>query len=115
MCAACIQTHRKCEYAPVLNTIEQLENRVHELQDQLRDATLSQANAAAGSPPSFGEITLQVQARRPPALGSSSSMAHIAQALGAWYPGQEMPQRLRLNLFVHIPVLSARALTLTII
>lgn len=103
-CSACLQTNRKCHYTPVLNTIEQLESRVEELQDQLRAATVSQANAAAGSAPSFGELTLQTQARRPVPLASlvvGPATSFIPQVLSTWYPGQqEMPQRLRLQLCV---------------
>lgn len=100
MCGACAQTRRRCEYTPVLNTIEKLENRVQELQNQLRDSTLSQASAAAGSQPRFGEITLAVQALRPPPLAFSAAFAYVPQALSGWFPGDEMPQQLRLNLSV---------------
>lgn len=84
----------------MLNTIEKLENRVQELQNQLRDATLSQASAAGSSQPSFGEITLVVQALRPPPLSCSDAFPYVPQALNGWYPGDEMPQQLRLNLSV---------------
>jgi len=77
-----------------------LENRVQELQNQLRDSTLSQANAAVGSHPSFGEITLAVQALRPPPLSAAAAFAYIPQALNSWFPGDEMPEQLRLNLSV---------------
>jgi hypothetical protein len=100
VCKACAQTRRRCEYSLVLNTIEKLENRVQELQNQLRDATLSQASAAVSSQPSFGEITLAVQALRPPPLPSSDAFAYVPQALNGWYPDNEMPQQLRLNLSV---------------
>jgi len=84
----------------MLNTIKRLEVRIQELQDQLYGLMSSQAEGGAGAQLRFGELSLDVQAIRPPAHHLAASLFYIPQAVLNWSPDEEMPPQLRLHLWV---------------
>ena len=86
----------------MLNTIKRLEVRIQELQDQLYGLMSSQAEGGAGAQLRFGELSLEVQAIRPPAHHLPPSLFYIPQAVLNWSPDEEMPPQLRLHLWVSL-------------
>lgn len=99
-CSNCSRTDRECEYAPILNTIEKLEDRVQELQAQILQRLNSQMSQSDAPGNRFRNLGRSIQSLRPPPLQWSPTPAEIPQSLLTWYSGNEVPLRLRYDLFV---------------